>query len=99
MEEHRLTPMKEGYNEELFNRLYEELTPLKKRLASQINTKTLNIEYKELMSWFDVKFLFVYNKYVDQTNPDILKGHLINALQLYKNRILKYLITKKNSVN
>lgn len=100
MEEHRLKPMQEGYDEELFNRLYRELTPLKRKLASQINTKTLNIEYDELLSWFDVKFLFVFNRYVEEGKSDnLVKGHLISALQLYKNRILKYLISQKNSVN
>ena len=100
MEEHRLRPMQEGYDEELFNRLYQELIPLKRKLASQINTKTLNIEYDELLSWFDVKFLFVFNRYVGEgKSDDLVKGHLISALQLYKNRILKFLISKKNSVN
>ena len=100
MEEHRLRPMQEGYDEELFNRLYQELIPLKRKLASQINTKTLNIEYDELLSWFDVKFLFVFNRYIGEgKSDDLVKGHLISALQLYKNRILKFLISKKNSVN
>ena len=99
MEEHRLLPMQEGYDEELFNKLYEELTPLKRKLASQINPSGLGINKDDIMSWFDVKFIFVFNKYMGKMEPPVLKGHLISALQLYKNRILKYSISAKNTVN
>jgi len=73
MEEHRLTKMKDNYDEKLFNDIYEKVQPLKRKLASTISTSKLGVEYEDILSWFDIKFIFVFNKYFDTKPPDILK--------------------------
>ena len=77
MEEHRLTTMKEGYDEKLFNDLYEKVKPLKRKLASTISTSKLGISYDDILSWFDIKFIFVFNKYFENKEPEVLKGFII----------------------
>lgn len=37
MENHRLKPMKENYNESLFNKIYKETTSLRKSLVYSID--------------------------------------------------------------
>lgn len=89
MEIHRLKPMKDGYPEELFNRLYKETTPLRKSLANQIDCRRYGVSRDIILSWFDDKFIFVFNKHFDNKDPDILKGFIINALKTFKYRILR----------
>ena len=98
MEEHRLLPMKENYDIPLFEKLYKETEPLRKKLASRhsINGRIFGVDQSEILSWFDVKFIFVFNKHYDNKNPDILKGFIINALKMYKYRILRSSLTQKN---
>lgn len=81
--------MKKGYDEILFNKLYKETKALRRKLASEINPRKFRVDYDEILSWFDVKFIFVFNKYCDKYPPDRLKGNIINALQTYKYRILR----------
>jgi len=98
MEEHRLTEMKPGYDEKLFNELYEKTTPLKRRLAGSISAGKLGVDYDEILSWFDVKFIYVFNKYFETKSPEVLKGFLLNSLSMFRNRILKVAYSEKNSV-
>lgn len=89
MEENRLTTMPRDYDPKLFEKLYKALTPLKRKLASQIDYRKFGCEYKDILSFFDVKFIFVFNKYQDQFDEEVLKGHIIKSLSLYKNRIMR----------
>lgn len=89
MEVHRLQPMKEGYSVELFNRLYKETTPLRKKLTSQIDPRYYGVSRDIIESWFDDKFIFVFNKYFEEKEPEVLKGYIINALQTFKYRVLR----------
>jgi len=89
MELHRLSIMQEGYNKELFNTLYKELTPLKNSLSYQIDHRRLGVTKDELLSYFDDKFIFVFNKYFGKTTDKILKGYLINSLQTFKFRLMR----------
>jgi len=97
MEEHRLQPMG-NYDPKLFNRLFKETEPLRKRIIAGIDHSRFGIEKQDLMSWLNTKFIFIFNKYqnLDEGN---LKGRIIKGLQFYKNRILRYSYTQKNSVN
>ena len=99
MEEHRLKPMQEGYDEKLFNQLYAELTPLKRKLASGIDYRRFGVTYDELLSWFDIKFIFAFNKYYSVHNENVLRGHLIRALSFFKCRILRQAYKEKYSQN
>lgn len=95
MENHRLTPMKEGYPEDLFNKLYAETRNLRRSLAYQIDPRRYGVTRDIIESWFDDKFIFVFNKYFDNKDPDVLKGHLINALRTFKYRILRKAYNKE----
>lgn len=87
-ESHRLLPMKENYDEKLFNELYKKCTPLMKKLAYEIDSRKFGVEYQEILSWFKVKFIFAFNKYFEK-EPERLLGYIINSLQMYKYRIMR----------
>lgn len=95
MEIHRLQEMKPGYNEELFNKLYEEVTPLKKSLARQIDPRRYGVSSDIIESWFDDKFIFVFNKHCKDKEPNILKAFIINSMQTFKYRVLRKAYNKE----
>jgi hypothetical protein len=96
MEEHRLQQM--GiYDAELFERIYKQMIPLKRKLASNIQHNKLGVEYEDLLSMFDVKLLFAFQKYAGKMDENLLQGHIIKALQFYRNRILREIYKEKNS--
>lgn len=97
MEVHRLQPMKEGYSPELFNRIYQETAPLRKKLSSQIDPRYYGVSRDIIDSWFDDKFIFVFNKYFEEKEPDLLKGYIISALQVFKYRILRKAYSKEGN--
>lgn len=98
MEEHRLKPMG-NYDPKLFNELYEATEQLRKKLAWQIDCRRYGVDYQEILSWFDVKFLFAFTKYYPTKGKEELKAHLIMALQFFKNRILRKGYSKNNMYN
>lgn len=89
MEIHRLTPMQEGYPVELFNKLYKETENLRKSLTFQIDSRRYGVTPDIVKSWFDDKFIFVFNKHFKDKEPEVLKGFLINSLRTFKLRILR----------
>ncbi|MAO08035.1 MAG: hypothetical protein CL596_04910 [Alteromonas sp.] len=89
MEIHRLKPMKSDYSPELFNRLYKETSNLRKSLARQIDSRRYGVTPDIVESWFDDKFIFVFNKHFDNKDQDVLKGFIINSLKTFKYRILR----------
>lgn len=95
MELHRLKPMKEGYDEKLFTDLYLETKALRRSLASQIDHRRYGVSPDIILSWFDDKFIHVFNKYADSKDRDILKGYIINSLKTYKYRILRVAYQKE----
>lgn len=97
MEVHRLQPMKQGYPVELFNRLYKETAVLRKKLSSQIDPRYYGVSRDIIDSWFDDKFIFVFNKYFEEKEPDLLKGYIINALQTFKYRVLRKAYSKEGN--
>lgn len=97
MEENRLTPMIEGYDPKVFNKLYSKTDNLRRKLTSEIDHRRFGLSYEDILSWFDVKFIFAFNKYYDKYNEDILLGHLIRSLQFFKQRILRSAYTQKYS--
>lgn len=98
MEEHRLTPMGD-YDPQVFNEIYKATEQLRKKLAWQIDSRKYGVDYKEILSWFDVKFLFAFNKYFPVKEKEELKAHVIQALQFFKNRILRKGYSKSNIYN
>lgn len=98
MEEHRLKPMKEGYDQKLFNCIYKETAGLRKKLAFEIDARRFSVDYNEVLSWFDVKFIFVFNQYYGTIPDERLKGYIIRALQMFKFRILRVSYNQKSSI-
>lgn len=99
MEEHRLTTMVEGYDPKVFNNIYQKTRDLTYKLSYGISQKLLGVDQGEIRSWFDVKLLFVFNKYYHSKNPDVLLGFIINSLKTYKFRILRTIYTQKGEFN
>lgn len=97
-ESHRLTQMPDGYDSALFSELYKKTAGLRKKLASQIDPGRFGVSYDEILSWFDVKFIFAFNKYY-HSNREYLLGFIINSLKTYKLRLVKNCYTKKLAVN
>lgn len=89
MEESRLKPMVAGYDKEMFNRLFSKTENLRKKLASEIDPNRFGVCYCDIVSFFDIKFIYVFNKYYPRHTEGVLLGHLINALKLFKFRILR----------
>jgi len=89
---HRLIELKPNFsnpkNLKQFNDFYQRTQHLRLRLAFQIDHRRLGVTKDIILSWFDDKFIFVYNKYYE-IEPERLLGYIINSLRLYKNRILK----------
>lgn len=95
-EAHRLTSMPNNYDSALFNQLYKETRELRHKLAFGIDSRKFGVDYKEILSWFDVKFIYAFNKYYG--NP-MLKGYIIRALQIYKTRIVKNSYQNQHELN
>lgn len=99
MEIHRLTPMKQGYDENLFNKLYRETESLRNLLTYQIDARRYGVTPDIIKSWFDDKFIFVFNKYYGEISEGQLKGRIINALKTFKFRMLRKAYSKYNLYN
>lgn len=99
MEENRLKPMVADYNPALFNELYQKTEGLRRTLAAGIDSRRFGVDYQEILSWFSVKFIYAYNKYypTHKNKPEILKAHMIRAMQFMKCRILRGAYTIKYS--
>jgi hypothetical protein len=97
MEENRLRPMPISYDVQLFNDLFKQTEPLRKKLASEISAERFGVDYSEVLSWFSVKFIYVFRKYHDKKKPELLLGDLINSMKNFKCRILRKAYTVKYS--
>lgn len=93
MEIHRLKTMDVDYDTAVFNEIYQDVQPLKYTLASQIDHRRLGISKDVLLSWFDDKLLFVFQKHYKDKEPEVLKGFIINSLKVFKYRILRKVYT------
>lgn len=99
MEIHRLTPMKPNYDKLLFNKLYHETEGLRNSLVYQIDSRRFGVTPDIIKSWFDDKFIFVFNKYYGSVSNEVLKGYIINSLKTFKYRVLRNAYTKSNMYN
>lgn len=80
--------MQKGYDEELFNQIYKQTSQLRNSLIYSIDHRRLGITKDILKSWFDDKFIYVFNKYYGEKEPNILKGYIISSLMTFKKRVL-----------
>jgi hypothetical protein len=98
MEENRLKVM-DSYDSTLFNSMYERTQGLKHKLASGIDCRRFGVDREEVLSWFDVKLLFVFQKHHKNLDENALLGMIIKSLQFFKCRILRKAYTVKFSQN
>jgi len=98
LELNRLKPMPEVYDKQLFNTLYGKTENLRRKLASQIDCRRFGVSYEDILAEFDVKFIFVFNKFHEKPE-NILLGMMLNSLKNFKCRILRSAYTKKFSQN
>ena len=77
-----------NYNPEDFNKMYIEVKPLINSLSYQINLKLFNVSRDIIKSYFEDKFLYVYNKYQADYDHSKLKGVIIKSLKTFKNKLL-----------
>lgn len=95
MEIQRLKPMDKDYPVDLFNKLYKETKQLRKSLTYHIDSRRYGVTPDIIESWFDDKFLFVFNKYYKQHNENDLKAFIINSLVIFKKRVLRKAYTEQ----
>lgn len=86
---HRLTPMKEGFDEKLFNKLYKITRPVIRNLVRGIDHKRFNLPPDIITSYFNDKLLFVFNKYYGTCSEEHLQANILKALTIYKNKLLR----------
>ena len=96
MELHRLKQMPENYDQKLFLQLYKDTEGLRNKLAYQIDARRFGVTTDIIKSWFDDKFIFVFNKYQGDLEYQELKAYMINALRTFKLRILRKAYSKNN---
>lgn len=96
LELNRLKSMPDDYDPQVFNSLYQKTHQLRNKLARQIDHTRFGVEREDILSAFDVKFIFVFSKHYDMAE-NVLLGFIINSLQNFKNRILRNAYTQKYS--
>jgi hypothetical protein len=96
MEIHRLKPLKDGFDETLFNRLFKETHNLRNSLTYQIDSRKFGVTPDIINSWFTDKFIWVFSKYHEDLEEGQLKGRIINSLKTFKYRILRKAYSKYN---
>lgn len=97
-ETHRLKVMIDDYDVTVFNQLFKETASLRKKLAYGIDARIFGVDYNEILSWFDVKFIYAFNKYY-HSQPERLKGYIISSLQTYKLRVIKTAYQEKMQIH
>lgn len=97
-ESHRLKkmPMPENYDEQLFNVIYKETKALRKKLAFDIDGRKYGVDQSEVLSCFDVKLIYIFNKYYGDPK---LKGYIINGLKMFKAHTIKHSYSNKNHLH
>lgn len=91
-ESHRLKPMAKDFNEEVFVRIFNETKLLRNKLAFQIDHRRFGVDNKDILSAFDIKFIWAFNKFIEKYGiEDVgnLKGYIINSLKQYQFRLMR----------
>jgi len=90
-----------NYDQAVFEEIYKKTQQLRNKLVYGIDHRRYGVDRQEVLSWFDVKFIFAFTKYYNIYGPDteLLKAHIIKALQFFKNRVLRFSYSQKNLIN
>lgn len=97
-EVHRLKTF-EHVDEKLFNRLWKTCQPLIRKLSRNIDLRKYNVSQDVIQSYFEDKFLYVYNKYQDKYDENHLKYTLIHSLTQFRNKLLRAAYTEQAEFN
>lgn len=95
---HRLTEFTH-YDPKQFNRIYKKCRPLMKKLVKQVDARRYNVTEDVIFSYFEDKFLFVYNKYQDQYDEERLKATILSSLSIFKNKLLRSAYSQQAEFN
>jgi hypothetical protein len=76
-------------NSEQFLKLYEDLSPLKKRLASTVDYKKLRFSFEDILGLLDDKLIHVFLKYQDTHEYEEIKALAISSLTHMRARIYR----------
>lgn len=96
---HRLQPMREDYDVELFNKLYKVCKPVIRRLSKQIDCKRFDLTEDIISSYFWDKMLFVFNRYYGTCSDEHLKAKILASLSTFKNKLLRSAYSEQASYN
>lgn len=96
---HRLKPMKEGYDQELFLKLYKISGPVIKRLSKQVDPKRFDVSPDIIESYFWDKMLYIFNKYYGECTEDHLRARILAGLATFKNHLLHSAYTERAEFN
>ena len=96
---HRLTGMPEDYDRDMFARLYRVTRKPIRNLVRGIDARRFNVTPDILASYFDDKFLFVFNKYYGTCSEEHLQARILTALSTYKNKLLRAAYGEKAEYN
>ena len=96
---HRLKPMQENYDPELFNRLYKLCKPVIRNLVKQIDLKRFGVSPDIIKSQFEDKLLYAFNKYYGKVSEEHLKANILRSLSTYKIHLIKYAYNEKAQFN
>lgn len=95
---HRLTEFTH-YDPKQFERVYKKCKPLMRKLVKQIDARRYNVTSDVIFSYFEDKFLYVYNKYQDVYDEERLKATILSALSIFKNKLLRAAYSQQAEFN
>jgi len=75
-------------DQEKFLVLFEELIPLKQKLAATVNYRSLRFTYQDIIGFFDEKLLHVFVKYPNLPYEEV-KAIAITSLHTLRSRIYR----------
>ena len=96
---HRLKPMKDVYDVDLFNRLHKICCPVIKKLSKQVDCKRFNLSEDIISSYFWDKMLYVFNNYYGTCSEEHLKAKILASLSTFKNKLLRSAYTEQAEYN
>lgn len=96
---HRLKPMQENYDVDMFNHIYKLCKPVIRNLVRQIDSRRFNLPQDMITSYFYDKLLYIFNKYYGKVSEEHLKANILRGLTTYKNHLLKYAYNEKSEFN
>jgi hypothetical protein len=96
---HRLKPMQEVYDVDLFEYLYKISKPVIRRLSRQIDATRFNVSPDIIESYFWDKMLYIFNKYYGTCSEEHLRARILGGLSTFKNHLLHSAYTERAQFN